>query len=106
VLNDIATVTVVADNSTPRLKRFAVLAVFLVAWTQIAIAGHQFQHNGISTTDNCEICVRLDRLDDAAVPASFATLLPCAHGTIDPVEADRPAVCRVFAYSPRAPPSL
>ena len=39
------------------------LALLSLAWMQLAIAGHQFEHSA-AYTEFCDVCVQVDRLDD------------------------------------------
>ncbi len=82
------------------------LALLLLAWTQIAVAGHQFEHTGAGAVDSCEICVQLDRTDGALLPAGAMPCLAVSKQSIaTPVAACR-AVPFTPAYSSRAPPTL
>lgn len=82
------------------------LALLIVAWMQIAVAGHQFEHTGAGAADSCEICVQLDRTDGALLPAGAMPCLAALQQTIDTPAAAYRTVPRTPAYSPRAPPTL
>lgn len=82
------------------------LALLLVAWTQIAVAGHQFEHTGAGAADSCEICVQLDRTDGALLPAGAMPCLAASQPSIAAPAAACHTVPLTPAYSPRAPPTL
>ena len=86
------------------LPRASWLALLSLAWMQLAIAGHQFEHSA-AYTDVCEICVQLDRLDDlvAELPAALEVPGPAGHPAIAlaEVSVDNP---RFTCFKSRAPP--
>lgn len=56
----------------PRLlRRTSWLALLSLAWMQLALAGHQFEHS-LVYSDSCEICVQFDRLDDVVAAEADA----------------------------------
>lgn len=82
------------------------LALLVVAWTQVAIAGHQFEHSGTAAADTCEICVQLDRSDGALLPdAAPASPSATQHPTTVPATKYRP-IAAAAGYWSRAPPTL
>jgi hypothetical protein len=81
-----------------RLRSASWLALLSLAWLQLALASHQFEHAAAFSADTCHVCVQLDRIDDTAVdstagqpvqvsapvalrpsPASFITAAPDRH---------------------------
>lgn len=86
--------------------QFMWLAVLIVAWTQVAVAGHRFEHSATVVADTCEICTQLERAGGALVPALadaglfFAPVVAVVPAT------GSPSVAANAAYSPRAPPVL
>ncbi len=55
------------------------LLVALLAWSQLAVAAHQFEHDITETGGEfCDLCVKLDRTDDALADAESAR--PAAGG--------------------------
>ena len=83
------------------------LALLSLAWMQLAMAGHQFEHDVSGSLETCEICIQFDRADDALVPqlsnCDFHGLaLPLAHAAQTCVIA-----AEVFSgFRSRAPPKL
>ena len=81
----------------PRLlRRISWLALLSLAWMQLALAGHQFEHS-LSHTDSCEICVQFDRLDDVVASDAGAGH---ASGTVGVVWR-----CEQVAHADNAPAS-
>ena len=58
-----------------RLRASAWLTLLSLALVQLSLASHQFDHAATDLVDHCEVCVQLERLDDAAsghvVPATL-----------------------------------
>ena len=48
-----------------RLRKATWLVLFSLAWMQLSFASHQFDHVGTSIAESCELCVHMDRGDDA-----------------------------------------
>lgn len=71
---------------------------------QLAIAGHQFEHSA-SYAEFCDVCVQVDRFDDAVAeqPATVVLLRPVNHIAKSRSEVAVIALI-VSGYSPRAPP--
>ena len=101
--------TVRFDRDMPlarkRLRASAWLTLLSLALVQLSLASHQFDHAATDLTDHCEVCVKLERLDDAAP----GNALP----TVALVPARGPSICaaviavnpsRVGAFDPRGPP--
>ena len=83
------------------------LALVSLAWLQLTLASHQFDHVAEYFADTCHVCVQLDRTDDVAVgqTAQVATTSDAAapEGHL-PTAAVRPKTPRHF--DSRAPPHL
>jgi hypothetical protein len=88
------------------LPRASWLALLSLAWMQLAIAGHQFEHSA-DYTDVCEFCVQVDRLDDvvAAPPATLEVPRLASHPGISLAEGSV-ADLEISCFNPRAPPLL
>lgn len=86
----------------PGRTAFAVLLALL--WVQLGIAAHQFDHVTDDLGDYCEVCIKLDRAGDAALPdAPLAAPVPTTRAaTPAPAVADVAAV--PARYRSRAPP--
>lgn len=77
----------------PMLRRtgpIALVALFAIAWIQLAYAGHQFEHAAGDRTDTCSVCSHFGRLDHT-VPMEFAS--------------PEVVVVHVFVEEPSAAPS-
>lgn len=92
----------------PYLRRWRIvlLALLCVAGSQLAIAGHQFQHDELLVSDSCAVCVQLEQLDgptpdvERAPAAPTTTTSACQSGTFVPTMSS-------FAhYYGRAPPGF
>ena len=88
-----------------RLRASAWLTLLSLGLVQLSLAGHQFDHHATDLVEDCEICVQLERLDDAA----SGTMAPDAAITVvfeaqllGSAEVTDPT--RVEAYRPRDPP--
>jgi len=86
--------------------RLVWLAVFVVAWTQVAIAGHQFEHTASTVADTCEICAQLERAGGAPAPALADAGLYSAPAVVAIPAIGTLTIAAAVAYSPRAPPLL
>ena len=88
-----------------RLRASAWLSLLSVALVQLSLASHQFDHAATELVDSCEICVQLERLDDAAsghmVPDATVT---AAYEFSSNVAAGVAVPARHEAYRPRDPP--
>jgi hypothetical protein len=58
-----------------RLRRVSWLALLSLAWLQVSLASHQFDHVAEYSADTCHVCVQLDRLDDLAVDQPDSQLI-------------------------------
>ena len=96
---------IVDSHKHTRPRRLTWLALFAVLWSQVAVAGHQFEHGVHSLNDDCRVCAQLERHDDAlAVPVPEPVVLPQSSvGEVSvPVTA---ALRRGTPYFCRAPPA-
>ena len=91
-----------------RLLRCAAwLPLLTVAWLQLTLASHHFDHVAEYFSDSCHVCVQLDRIDDTSVDNSgleTATFLPAAV----PVAGTQGVLNRTPTrqFDSRAPPQL
>ena len=80
------------------------LVLAALAWAQISIAAHQFEHHADDSHATCVICVQLDRDD---VPPASSAPLSCDSRTSAnvPSDADANESAEGFSlYSARASP--
>ena len=97
-----------SESNIGRLRtwRIALAAMLAIAGSQLAFAGHQFEHDLDSTDDVCAVCLQIERLD--LPPCAVAAALLPAPEFESPQVA--PATLGVSAavspYSTRAPPLL
>jgi len=86
--------------------RAALASLLLLAASQLAIAGHQFQHDADAVGERCGICQQIGELGqliavdapsvfDASIPVPLPTAGLCTEGTACPAP-----------YLARAPPRL
>lgn len=84
--------------------RLALLALLAIAWSQLAIAEHQFEHDAGVAGDVCAVCLQIEQLDvpHAIVPAVDVGDAPetavAGRNSIPVVRA------AVTPYASRAPP--
>lgn len=99
----------VNKNNTPvdrYERRGAVwLALLAVAWLQLAVAVHQFDHAAEYLGETCSVCVQLDRTNDATVDHSVPDTLRVAS-TSRARESASSSVAAPFVpgFRSRAPP--
>ena len=60
------------------LRRLALLAVVGIAWLQLALAAHAFEHVGGGAADLCDVCAQFDRSGDAPQPETARDSAPAA----------------------------
>lgn len=86
------------------LRRGSLLALVSLAWMQLALAGHQFEHSA-TYAESCDVCVQLDRLDDVSggdVPVvDFPAAPSGAFFDEFSLWIESPAA---IGFNPRAPP--
>jgi hypothetical protein len=78
------------------LRRASWLVLLSLAWMQLALAGHQFEHSP-TYTGSCEICVQFDRLDDV-IPVDADAEHALGNGSPEPP-------CEQVAHADNAPAS-
>jgi hypothetical protein len=90
-----------------RLRKASWLALVSLAWLQLAVASHQFDHVAGYLDDSCHVCVQLDRTDDAGVDHAAAITAEVVPA-IRPVYFDDDLAPRTFQrpYYSRAPPRI
>lgn len=83
------------------------LALVSLAWLQLTLASHQFDHVAEYFADTCHVCVQLDRTDDTAADTQ-AVPLPVLAAQVGPATIASSDVDTPFAsaYRSRAPPLL
>ena len=87
-------------------QRVSWIALLPIAWLQLSIATHQFDHVADYIEDRCHVCVQLERVgaavDEAAVRAPLPTVdVPWSKAPAKPVNGE---ILRNF--DSRAPPEL
>lgn len=88
-----------------RLRKAAWLVLASLAWMPLAIAGHQFEHVDATFADTCEVCVQLDRSDDAVAEDRVSAAIPAAAGDRLPAPpADLEFQAFACGFDSRAPP--
>ena len=91
--------------ATRRLRASAWLTLLSLALVQLSLASHRFDHAATDLVDNCDVCVQLERLDDAAsghIPPDVA--IAAAYESVPHSVDSVSELPRVYAYRPRAPP--
>ena len=90
-----------------RLRRATWLALISLAWLQLSIASHPFQHVAAYFADSCDVCAQLDRADDGPVGQSVPAAAQIGAVALvgrSPTTIIRQSVPRHF--DSRAPPHL
>lgn len=83
----------------------ALLGIVALAFFQVSIAAHQFQHVSDHGLNVCHICSTHNQLDDAPVSAKLPVELPIADNMPASTEADLlESAFFVAPYLSRAPP--
>ena len=92
---------------TRRLRKASWLALVSLAWLQLTLASHQFDHVAEYFDDSCHVCVQLDRTDDIAVDhvAPVATSIGHTDSAIHP-EAGLVSSAFERGFQSRAPPRI
>lgn len=93
--------------SPDRLRRATWLPLLALAWLQLTLASHQFDHVAEYYAESCHVCVQLDRVDETTIDQTRlqdVAPMPSAQ----PAATLRPAVSSApqSAFHPRAPPRL
>ena len=87
-----------------RRGRLVLLSLLCVAGSQLAVAGHQFQHDELVVSDSCAACVQLEQLDGPLSDLDAAPPLPSACAGVFQVVDVTPAAAPFTHYLGRAPP--
>lgn len=85
--------------------RIALLALVLLAGSQLTIAEHQFSHDDL-VTDACGVCLKLDQLDEAVPAAGGAPIIAVADRSTPCRPSRRPCDRAAHPYQSRAPPAI
>ena len=87
-----------------RPKRWALLVLVAIAWTQLSVAAHQFDHDAHAGAEACTVCIQLERLDDATLQSDAAQLTSTIPAAV-PLLPQTANPSRSFRhYASRAPP--
>jgi len=92
----------------PEQRQGAVwFALLSVAWLQLALALHQFEHVAEYVEDSCQVCIQLDRVDDVAADRSTSTSMLSTIGNLVPrAPASVVGLATIRGFDSRAPPRL
>ena len=90
---------------TRRLRKASWLALVSLAWLQLMLASHPFDHVAEYFDDSCHVCVQLDRTDDVAVDHVAPVATSVAHADLT-VHREAGLVPSAFerGFQSRAPP--
>ena len=82
-------------------------ALLSVAWLQLSSAAHAQDHVVEQVGDSCQVCLQLDRADDAAADHASATAIAPGLASRVVLPAAEAAECAVVReFDARAPPQL
>ena len=83
---------------------FSLLAL---AWLQVSLAVHQFEHSNEYVEDSCHVCSQIDRIDDGLVDHPTSTeALPLLDALDAQASVLTIARTSVRGFDSRAPPQL
>ena len=88
--------TIDIRTAFPWVSAIKWLILAALAWSQLALAGHQFEHEAAEPADDCTICVQFDRDD---------TLIDEPQVSAPPTTADTVSVA-IVAVAPTAAPNF
>lgn len=54
------------------------LLVVLLAWSQVSLAAHQFEHSIDDVAESCNVCLLFERYDDVVTIAECQASVPAA----------------------------
>lgn len=95
-----------SNISKLRTWRIALAALLAIAGSQLAFAGHLFEHDLDSIDDVCAVCLQIERFDQPP-PDISAALLPGAAFESPRAAPATPGIsAAVSPYFTRAPPLL
>ncbi len=82
-------------------------ALMPIAWLQLSLAVHQFDHVAEYVDESCHVCAQIDRVDDVTADSSIATPLRSAADRLTrPLSASTASRATNHGFEPRAPPQL
>lgn len=84
--------------------RMAILAVVAIACSQLALAGHQFEHDLGNAADACALCAGLQDLDAPPAASSSLSSRPTVTPAIGLRKSDPPDSNVYAPYFVRGPP--
>jgi len=74
--------------ASPRVSALKWLILVALAWSQLAFAAHQFDHQLGDIGDTCAVCLNFNRDDEGLVDTAHCGSMP-PSGTVAPVSAAR-----------------
>ena len=82
-------------------------ALLSVAWLQLSVAVHQFDHVADYVEETCKVCTQFDRIDDAVVDDAASTAITLFEDILA-ARAPTDFAGRTFirGFDSRAPPQL
>jgi hypothetical protein len=86
--------------------RHAWVALLPIAWLQLTLAVHQFNHVADYVDDSCHVCVQLDRMDASADQAAREAPLQLISAVLPAAPSDTVRRFLVRNFDSRAPPGL
>ena len=90
-----------------RLRRASWLALLSLAWLQLTLASHQFDHVATYFADSCNVCIQLDRIDDSVAGQPAVAVSPLGNAAEPEVLMPRgPSRSFVRHFQSRAPPLI
>ena len=90
-----------------RLRASAWLTLLSLALFQLTLAGHQLDHEPTEQVDHCEICVKLERLDDVTTGQELPVETPGMASDSEPTDPVVAAISsRPNAFDSRGPPTV
>ena len=90
-------------NTRSNVSAVKLLIVLGLAWSQLAYATHQFEHDAVDLGEDCTVCVQFER-DDALVDVERVCVSPAAVATIPVAVLASTARTEYTLYSARASP--
>jgi len=96
--------TLATLNRRAVFLRAAWLALLVVLGSQLFLAGHQFQHEGLTTSEACTTCMQLDQLDVPVATPVKCLLTPQSLAAIASGHSSQFIALPLAPYSSRAPP--
>lgn len=85
-------------------RRCGLLVLVALAWTQLSLAAHQFDHPASAADYTCSICLQLDRTGDGIVAVSASADAPDAAAGRPAGPPPRPADRDPLTARQRGPP--